>query len=195
MQKTTIVIIIFGLFVLLLSMFVWKKDNGFFTTPIAKPIKQTNLYYGVNVDMSQLLPESRNYITNAKGEDFIDIASHLGIHMFRITAVGKSFDTKGDTLIYTRKQWDIVLDKMAAHGITAIVLIEANGTNQELNSSILTDRYLKLVKQIVIDPDLGSYNNVYAIDLRNEPILSVENIEKLEQAAHIIKTKYPQMRV
>ena len=43
---------------------------------------ESSLIYGVNVELSQLLPESQNYIVNDDGEDLIDVAFRLGITMF-----------------------------------------------------------------------------------------------------------------
>ncbi|HSX09019.1 MAG TPA: cellulase family glycosylhydrolase [Candidatus Saccharimonadales bacterium] len=193
MKKLFFVLFIFILFV---GALIFYKNHTFFSlNSVHKSAIQQNMYYGVNVDMSQLIPGSKNYVTNSEGQDFIDIASHLGIRMFRITGVGQTYDMNGGTLIYTKEQWDTVLNKMAAHGIKAVILIEANSNDPQLTSSILTDRYLELVKQMVIDPDLGSHTNVYAIDLKNEPILTSENLTKLQQARQIIKTKYPQLPV
>lgn len=195
MNKKGLLICLSIFFLLFVLLAVWGILHLFSVASEIKSIKQKNLYYGVNVDMSQLVPGSRNYIVNSKGQDFIDIASHLGIHMFRITSVGKGFDTNADTLVYTKNQWDEVLNKMADDDIQAVILVEANTTNSQLNSNMLTNRYLQLVKQVVINPDLGAHKNVYAIDLTNEPILTSNNISKLQQAREIIKQKYPNMRI
>jgi cellulase (glycosyl hydrolase family 5) len=186
--------ILFGITAIILGS-IWSQRAFFYGQFLTKPVTQQQLYYGVNVDMSQLLPGSRNYIVNAKGQDFIDLAQQMGIHMFRITGVGKSFTTNGDTLIYTKAQWDTVLHKMAEHNIKAVILIEANSTNPALNTDTLTNRYLTLVKQIVITPQLGSYKNVYAIDLSNEPLLTENNVQMLKKAAGIVKKAYPELPV
>src|SRR5260221_8625959 len=63
---------------------------------------RSGLFYGVNVDMSQLLPGSQNYVVNSKGEDLIDVAAHLGINMFRITNATPPSDTNSDA-VYTKQ--------------------------------------------------------------------------------------------
>src|SRR5436853_484777 len=83
---------------------VVKKKNN------TEPKNTSKIIYGVNVDMSQLLPGSSRYIVNDRGEDLIDIANKLGINLFRITSVAPSFGTRG--FIYTKSQWDKVLNKM-----------------------------------------------------------------------------------
>src|SRR5262249_14159067 len=103
--------------------------NGYLvlnTFPFLSSGKPT--FYGENIDMSQILPTSQHYVVNSKGEDLIDIAANLGINLIRITNAQPSFNNKADS-VYTRDQWNQVLNKMQSKGIKAIILIETASRN------------------------------------------------------------------
>src|SRR5258708_23341156 len=55
---------------------------NFSVQPTAKP--KQHLFYGVSVEMDQMLPTSPQYVINHKREDLIDIAARLGVNMIRI---------------------------------------------------------------------------------------------------------------
>ncbi len=152
-------------------------------------------FYGVNVDMSQLLPTSDHYVKNSKGEDLIDIASKLGLTMFRVTNVTRAQKSDDVNMIYSENQWNTVLNKMAAHNIRAVIMIETNSKNPALNTDNLSQDYLDFVHEYVIQSNLGMHPAVYAMDLKNEPVLSTKNIGYLKMAAEMIKTKYPAMHI
>jgi hypothetical protein len=156
---------------------------------VGKTTKNT-FYYGVGVDMSQLLPGSDRYVVTSKGEDLIDLASRLGITMFRITNATPASQS-GDTT-YTKKQWDTVLNKMQRKGIKAVILIESPHIYQKY----ITSDYLPFVKKYIVTSGVLDHSNVYGIDLYNEPVINSENnIVQMQRAAALIKAKYPKTKV
>ena len=154
-----------------------------------QPKVTSQIIYGVNVDMSQLIPTSSHYVVNSKGQDLIDIAHHLGVNLFRITSVTPAFGQSG--FIYTKAQWDLVLNKMNANGIKALILIES----PSLNSNDFSQNYLNLVQSYVLDSGALDNPDVYGVDIRNEPLLNSNNISVLLKASKMIKTNYPKMLV
>ena len=134
------------------------------TTPLDLPEEsesETSLFYGVNVEMSQLLPASQNYIVNDEDEDLIDIAFRLGINMFRITNGTPAFSNLES--IYSREQWESVLDKMHTKNIQALILIESPTIYQRNISS----KYLDFVQGYVMDSGVLLHPAVFGVDLYN----------------------------
>ena len=150
-------------------------------------------FYGENIDMSQILPSSQHYIVNSKGEDLIDIAANLGINLIRITNGERSFNNHADAAVYTGDQWNQVLSKMQSKGMKALIVIETNGNNRDYYSPDIRPAYLYLVKEY-IDSGVFSNPDVYAVDIRNEPILTDANLRMLQIAHNMIKAKYPDLK-
>ncbi len=151
-------------------------------------------YIGATVDMSQLLPESSKYVVNSKGEDLIDLASNLGMNTLRITNI--TSPTNGTiTKSYTQNQWQEVLEKMRLKGMYAVILVESNSQDSEFFSKDIPDSYPDFVRHYVVDSNLCSFSNILAVDIRNEPILSDTNLQKLKNASEIVKSACPTMQV
>lgn len=151
-------------------------------------------YFGVTVDMSQILPESQNYIKNSNGEDLIDISQKLGINMFRLTNIASI--TKAHAVsAYSHEQWAQVLNKMRKKGIYAIILVEANSEDTKFHNQTLDQYYIDFVKNYIVTPDVCNFSNVFAIDIRNEPLLNKENIMMLTQASNLVKSACPQTKI
>lgn len=148
------------------------------------------LLYGVNVDISQILPTSQRYIANDEGDDLIDIATMLGINVLRITNNTKSFDTRQDG-VYTEKEWGSVLNKMQAKNIKALVVIETASNNPNLYKEIIHADYLQQVRDYIIESNILFHPSLYGIDLKNEPIINDQNVKMIREAAHMIKTVKP----
>lgn len=164
------------------------------TNFVNKNIPMPDIFYGVNVDMSQLLPTSLHYVRNKKGEDLIDIAHNLGVNLFRITNSQSSINDGKDS-IYTKAQWDTVLNKMQKNNIKGLILIEANSSNPDLYSPTIKPVYLTLVKDYIIESGVLDNSAVYAVDLKNEPVINDNNLAYIKEAANLIKTKYPKTKL
>ena len=149
-------------------------------------------FYGENIDMSQILPTSQHYVVNSKGEDLIDIAAHLGIGLLRITNVQRSFNNDADA-VYTREQWNQVLNKMQSKGIKALILIETVSSNGDYYTPDIRPIYLHLVQEY-IDSGVFSHPDVYAVDIKNEPLLTDTNVDMLRAAHAMIQAQYPHLK-
>lgn len=149
-------------------------------------------FYGENIDMSQLLPTSQHYVVNSKGKDLIDIAADLGINMIRITNTQRSFHNNADS-IYTQKQWNTVLGKMQSKGMKALLLIEVSSNNKNYYTPDIRPAYLHLIQEYI---NSGVFSNpvVYAVDIKNEPLLTDTNVTMLQAAHDMIKAKYPNLK-
>jgi Cellulase (glycosyl hydrolase family 5) len=153
---------------------------------------RTPEFYGENIDMSQILPTSQHYIVNSKGEDLIDIAAKLGINLIRITNARRSFNNNADS-VYTKNQWNTVLNKMQRKGIKALILIEVASNNGNFYTPDIRQVYLNLIKEY-INSGVFSNPDVFAVDIKNEPILTDANIGMLQVAHNMIKAKYPHLK-
>ena len=149
-------------------------------------------FYGENIDMSQMLPASQRYVVNSKGEDLIDIAAGLGINLIRITNAQRSFNNNADS-VYTRSQWNQVLNKVQSKGMKALILIEIDSSNRDYYTPDIRPIYLGLVQKYI---DSGVFSNpaVYAVDIKNEPLLTDANVRMLRAAHVMIKKKYPHLQ-
>ncbi len=156
------------------------------------PANSASTLYGENIDMSQILPTSQHYVVNSKGQDLIDIAAELGIKLVRITNAVRSFNNNADS-VYTGEQWDQVLAKMQSKGIKAIILIETASTNGAYYTPQIQPVYLHLVQEY-IDSGVFSNPDVYAVDIKNEPLLTDANLSMLQTAHAMIKAKYPDLK-
>lgn len=149
-------------------------------------------FYGENIDMSQVLPGSQHYVVNSKGQDLIDIAASLGINVVRITNAVRSFNNDEES-IYTKEQWNQVLGEMQSKGIKAIILIETDSSNKDYYTPDIRPVYLNLVQKY-IDSGVFSNPDVYAVDIKNEPLLTDANINMLRAAHIMIQEKYPDLK-
>jgi hypothetical protein len=169
------------------------KINKSPPTPSPK-VMPNNLHYGVNVEMSQILPTSTKYVVNSKGEDLIDVSSKLGINMFRITNSTRSFDNSKEA-IYSKDQWFEVLDKMQQKNIKALILVETPSGNSAIYNQNIQPVYLEFLKKYLLDSGILSHPNIYAVDIKNEPIITDHNIYMLRQASAMIKKASPKTAV
>jgi hypothetical protein len=159
---------------------------------LSSTAKSAPKFYGENIDMSQILPASQHYVVNSKGQDLIDVAANLGINLVRITNVQRSFDNNADS-VYTGDQWNQVLSKMQSKGIKALILIETESTNGDYYTPDIRPAYLHLVQEYI---DSGVFVNpdVYAVDIKNEPLFTDANLSMLQAAHTMIKAKYPNLK-
>ncbi|HJT56785.1 MAG TPA: cellulase family glycosylhydrolase, partial [Ktedonobacteraceae bacterium] len=149
-------------------------------------------FYGENIDMSQILPASQHYVVNSKGQDLIDIAADLGINLVRITNAQRSFNNSADS-VYTGAQWNQVLNKMHSKRIQAIILIETASNDLSNYAPDIRPVYLHLVQEY-IDSGVFANPDVYAVDIKNETLLTNANMHMLQIAHNMIKAKYPHLK-
>lgn len=163
------------------------------TVPIlSSTVNGTPAFYGENIDMSQILPASQHYVVNSKGKDLIDIGANLGINLVRITNAQRSFNNNADS-VYTRDEWNQVLNKMQRKGIKALIVIETASNNGDYYTPDIRPAYLHLVQEY-IDSGVFANPDVYAVDIKNEPLLTDANIKMLQIAHTMLKAKYPDLK-
>lgn len=204
-QNKANTIILFGLLCLLTLLCISLIKNGHITKfdqltrdklVSNSHINRTKkILYGSNIDISQLLPTSPYYVQDGHGKDLIDTAHTLGITLLRISSVLRSFPDQKPDVIYTKEQWDQVLDKMHRNGIKAMIIAETNTTNKNISSDDISQDYLDQMKKYIIDSGVGDNPDVYMIDMKNEPILNDHNLTMLKQEANLIKQRYPNILV
>ncbi|HEX8965407.1 MAG TPA: cellulase family glycosylhydrolase, partial [Patescibacteria group bacterium] len=178
---------------LVIAAFAFKEREGIIITTKDLLGVKPQQYYGTTVDMSQILPESKHYVLNNKGEDLIDIASRLGMNTLRITNINSTTDTLSSS--YTHAQWQEVLDKMKKKNMYAIILIEANAKDTKFNRVTLDDYYINFVKNYIATPKACAFSNVLGVDIANEPLLNESNLAKMKEAATIVKSTCPSTKI
>jgi hypothetical protein len=132
-----------------------------------------NMAYGVNVDMTAMIPNTPYTITTRQGGNFFDLATQLGINTLRITDV--QWETSGKE--YSRSTWQYVFDEAERHHLHVILLLEDGGEFSALQQAHTL---------------LGHYGLAHApalwlVDLYNEPDLSDPQLMTVlhEEAAYV----------
>lgn len=193
MKHTLLIIITFSIS-LFLSITIYNfREIIIGQTKDALNIKPEQ-YYGATVDMSQILPESKHYIVNSKGQDLIDLASSLGMNTLRITNIASPTDQK-ITTSYTHEQWNKVLNKMRKKGIYAVILVESNAKDSDFFKPEISQNFPDFVKAYAVDNDLCSFSNILAVDIRNEPILDQHNLTILKETSDMLRSSCPTMKI
>jgi hypothetical protein len=114
--------------------------------------------YGVNVDMTAMLPGTPYTIATANGGNFFDLASNLGINTLRITDVQWALTGKERP----QAAWRYVFDEAGNHHMNVILLLVNGGTHSALeHAHTLLDQY-----------GLADAPALWLVDLDNEPDLS-----------------------
>lgn len=200
-KRDTIIMIVLLMAVIVLAGFSLKEIMNLRRTSIAQAPNYVYVklhpkqYFGVNVDIGQLIPGSKYYVTNSKGEDLINIAHDLGINMFRIDdAISPDGNQDAETL-YTKSQWDEVLQKMNENGISAVILAETKGKQTVYTADNYGSVYLQFIKNYVIVPQVCNNPDVYGIDIANEPTLNTNNLQTFKEAAAMIKQNCPMTKI
>ncbi|MBA2286261.1 MAG: hypothetical protein H0W02_12315 [Ktedonobacteraceae bacterium] len=118
----------------------------------------SSIAFGVNVDMTAMIPGTPYTIQTAQNHDFFDLAVHLHINTIRITDI--HWETTGEE--YAQSLWQQVFDQAAQHHIRIILLLEDGGDHSAIQQAHTL---------------LGSYGLAHArslwlVDLYNEPDIS-----------------------
>ncbi|HZU69409.1 MAG TPA: cellulase family glycosylhydrolase [Ktedonobacteraceae bacterium] len=180
-RKSNLFIIIL---LLLLSVGIsayWLNNTGARQAAYTFPRAISRVVYGVNVDISAMIPGSGYTVWDPQGGDFFDLASRLGINTLRITDV--RWATTGQER--SRATWKQIFDKAASHHINIILLLADGG-----NKSALEEAHTLLG-----DYGLASAAALWMVDLANEPDVSdPQQMRELRQEAlyvHQVAPKIP----
>jgi hypothetical protein len=129
--------------------------NGNVYKPLWTP---SQVAYGVNVDMTAMLPGTPYTITNASGGNFFDLAAQLGINTLRITDVQWTITGKDRS----QAAWRYVFDEAENHQMHVILLLVDGGNHSAIEEAhTLLDHY-----------GLTHAPALWLVDLDNEPDLS-----------------------
>ncbi|TME09819.1 MAG: hypothetical protein E6I80_07510 [Chloroflexi bacterium] len=132
-----------------------------------------NMAYGVNVDMTAMIPNTPYTIATGQGGNFFDLAALLGINTLRITDF--QWETSGKE--YFSATWRYVFDEAERHHLHVILLLEDGGEYSALQQAhTLLGRY-----------GLAHAPALWLVDLYNEPNLSDPQLMTAlhEEAAYV----------
>lgn len=154
--RGSIIALLLGLLVLL-PFGVWFKST-FIKTTYSSPWTQSSVAYGVNVDITALIPGTNYTVKTANGGNFFDLAAQLGINTLRITDVLWASTGQG----HSRADWNYVFDHATAHHMQVILLIvDVPGSTPLAVANTLLGTY-----------GLAQSPALWMVDLANEPDLS-----------------------
>ena len=138
--------------------------------------------YGVNVDITAILPGTPYTITTASGGNFFDLASQLGINTLRITDV--QWAVTGNE--HSQADWRYVFDEAEKHHMNVILLLVNGGDHPAIeHAHTLLDRY-----------GLANTPALWLVDLDNEPDLSdVQHMAALRAEAVYVHQVAPAVPV
>ena len=114
--------------------------------------------YGVNVDMTAMIPGTPYTVTTASGGNFFDLAAQLGINTLRITDVHWTLTGKERP----QAAWRYVFDEAENHHMNVILLLVDGGTHSALEHA----------HTLLGDYELADAPALWLVDLDNEPDLS-----------------------
>ncbi len=124
------------------------------------PSKQTfsKTVYGVNVDITAMIPDTPYTVRTASGGNFFDLAAQLGINTLRITDV--RWASTGE--VRSKTTWQYVFNEAASHHMNVILLLTHGGEPSAIKDAhILLEQY-----------GLAYAPALWLIDLDNEPNVS-----------------------
>ncbi len=126
-----------------------------------------NMAYGVNVDMTAMIPNTPYTITTGQGGNFFDLAALLGINTLRIT----------DIQWETSATWRYVFDEAERHHLHVILLLEDGGEYSALQQA----------RTLLGLFGLAHASALWLVDLYNEPNLSDPQLMTAlhEEAAYV----------
>ncbi len=129
--------------------------NGSVHKPLWTP---SRVAYGVNVDMTAMIPGTPYTVATASGGNFFDLASQLGINTLRVTDVQWTLTGKERP----QAAWRYSFDEAENHHINIILLLVDGGTHSALEH----------VHTLLGNYGLADAPALWLVDLDNEPDLS-----------------------
>lgn len=141
----------------------------------------TKVAYGVNVDITAMIPDTPYTVRTASGGDFFDLAAQLGINTLRITDV--QWTTTGK--VHSRAIWQHVFDEAEKHHMNVILmLIDIDADTDGSQHTALAEAH-----SLLGDYGLAHAPALWLVDLNNEPDVSdpQQMTELREEAAYVRK--------
>jgi hypothetical protein len=177
MAKGGVSALLFGLLAALLFG-LW-FINGSVYKPLRAP---SQVAYGVNVDITAMIPGTPYTVTTASGGNFFDLAAQLGINTLRITDVQWTLTGKE----HSRAVWRYVFDEAENHHMNVILLLVDGGEHSAIeHAHTLLDHY-----------GLADTPALWLVDLDNEPNVSdPQRIAELQEEATYVHQVAPTVPV
>lgn len=133
----------------------------------------STLLYGVNVDMTAMIPGTPYTITSAAGGNFFDLAMQLGINTIRVTDI--QWEHTGQE--YPVAMWRYVFSQAESHQMRVILLLSDGKDHSALQQA----------RTLLGQYGLAQSPALWLVDLYNEPDVSDPQIMNAlhEEAAYV----------
>jgi hypothetical protein len=133
----------------------------------------TKIAYGVNVDMTVMIPGTPFTVKTTSGGNFFDLAAQLGINTLRITDI--QWEISGEE--YSQATWRYVFDEAEHHHMHIVLLLEDGGEYSAIQQA----------RTLLGDYGLAHASPLWLVDLYNEPNLSDPQLMAAlhEEAAYV----------
>jgi len=173
--------LLFGLVVALLFG-VWLKTDAKNTSTYKLSGTFSKIAYGVNVDITAMIPGTPYTVRTSSGGNFFDLAAQLGINTLRITDV--QWEITGEER--SQATWQYVFDEAESHHMNIILLLIDGGQHSALDDAhTLLDNY-----------GLAHAPALWLVDLNNEPDVSnPQQMNELRQEVAYVHQVAPKVPV
>jgi hypothetical protein len=177
-RKRWITVLLAGLVVVVL-LGLWFRNSIGGRSMSTLPPSLSKIAYGVNVDITAMIPDSGYTVRTADGGNFFDLAAQLGINTLRITDVRWTNTGK----VRSKATWDYVFNQAEKHHMNIILMLINVYDDSEEQSA------LREAHTLLGDYDLAHAPALWMVDLYNEPDLSdpLQMTELREEAAYVHK--------
>jgi hypothetical protein len=168
LAKYSVAVLLLGLLAALLFG-LWFLNGSVYKPPWTP----SQVAYGVNVDMTAMIPGTPYTVMTASGGNFFDLAAQLGINTLRITDVQWALSGKE----HSQAAWRYVFTEAENHHLNNILLLVGGGEHSAIeHAHTLLDHY-----------GLAHAPARWLVDLDNEPNLSDPRhmTEPREEAAYV----------
>ncbi|MBV9230232.1 MAG: cellulase family glycosylhydrolase [Chloroflexi bacterium] len=163
-----------------LLIFTLVKNGTIYMQPQVSSVPAA---YGVNVDISAMLPDTPYTLTTGSGGNFFDLATQLGINTVRITDVQWEMTGKE----YPQSSWQYVFNEAASHHIRIVLLL--------LDSS-RGDPVTQQAHTLLGTYKLAHADALWMVDLYNEPdVANLHLMATLRQEATYVRQVAPEARI
>ena len=123
MTKRRLSVLLLGLVVVALLVGLWFRSTIENRSAYKLPQAPSKIAYGVNVDITAMIPDTPYTVRTANGGNFFDLAAQLGINTLRITDVRWTMSGQ----VRSQATWHHVFDEVESHHMNIILLLIDGG--------------------------------------------------------------------
>lgn len=165
-----------------LLLALWLKDIDAYHKPYPLPWSPAKIVYGVNVDITAMIPDTPYTVKTANGGNFFDLATRLGINTLRITDVQWANTGR----LRTQESWEYVMNEAKTHHLNIILLLVDGGKHTALQEA----------HTLLGDYGLAHAPALWMVDLDNEPDVSnAKQMARLRAEAAYVHKVAPKVPV